>query len=144
MSRFKTKLGTENNTFKELFVRYEKNPILTADEWPYPANVVFNPAATEYKGKVILLARVEDRRGFSHLTKAISSNGISDWVIDQKPTLEPHPDFPEEIWGVEDPRITYVEDIGKYVVIYTAYSKSGPTVYLVSPEKWFFRKSPGV
>ena len=29
----------------ELFRRYERNPILTASDWPYPVNSVFNPAA---------------------------------------------------------------------------------------------------
>ena len=134
MARFISRLRAEDNTFKELFVRHEDNPILMAEDWPYPVNSVFNPAATMYKDKVLLLARVEDRRGFSHFTKAISDNGIDYWEIDKYPTLEPHPDYPEEKWGIEDPRITYVDELGKYVITYTAYSESGPTVYLAMTE----------
>ena len=46
MAEFETKLRADDNTFKELFVRYNYNPILTARDWPYPVNTVFNPAAT--------------------------------------------------------------------------------------------------
>jgi len=134
--RFMTRLlGTDKQSYWELFKRAPNNPILTANDWPYAANSVFNPAATIYNGKVLLLARVEDRRGFSHLTKAVSEDGISNWIIDDKPTLEPDPEnYPEEIWGIEDPRITWVEELGKYVVVYTAFSKGGPLVSMALTE----------
>ncbi len=134
MNHFESRLRAEGNTYKELFARNPSNPILSAKDWPYPANTVFNPAATIYQGKVLLLARVEDRRGFSHLTKAVSEDGASNWMIDKKPTFESDPAYPEENWGIEDPRITYVDELGKYAVIYTAYSESGPTVYLTLTE----------
>lgn len=131
MGNFQTKLKAEDNTFRELFFRYTHNPILTARDWPYPVNTVFNPGATIYDGKTLLLARVEDRRGFSHLTKAVSEDGISNWIIDKQPTLSPDPDnYPEEKWGIEDPRITYIDELGQYAVVYTAYSESGPMVSL--------------
>lgn len=134
MNHFETRLKASDNTFKEIFSRYSYNPILTARDWPYPVNTVFNPAATMFDGKVLLLARVEDRRGFSHLTKAVSEDGVSNWIIDRNPTLEPDPDYPEEAWGLEDPRITYVEELAKYAVVYTAYSESGPTVCMALTE----------
>jgi beta-1,2-mannobiose phosphorylase / 1,2-beta-oligomannan phosphorylase len=111
----------------ELFVRSRKNPILTIDDWPYRANTVFNPAAAIVDGKTLLLVRVEDHRGFSHLTVARSENGVDGWKIDSKPTLMPDPiNHPEEIYGIEDPRITYMEEMGKWAVVYTAFSESGP------------------
>lgn len=128
MNSFETRLKAGDNTFKELFRRYPYNPILTAKDWPYPVNTVFNPAAVMFEGKYLLLARVEDRRGFSHLTRAISEDGISNWDIDRSPTFEADPDYPEEAWGIEDPRITYVDDLAQYAVVYTGYSKSGPVV----------------
>jgi predicted GH43/DUF377 family glycosyl hydrolase len=117
-------------TYEVLFHRYENNPILTAADWPYPAHTVFNAGATRLAdGTTLLLCRVEDRRGHSHLTAARSVNGVDGWVIDEKPTLAPDPDnHPEELWGIEDPRITYVEELGKYVVAYTAFSRGGPGV----------------
>jgi len=134
--KFVTKLtGSDKHSYRELFHRNPNNPILSSKNWPYAANTVFNPAATMYKGKVLLLARVEDRRGFSHLTKAVSEDGISNWIIDEKPTLEADPEnFPEEKWGIEDPRITWVEELGKYAVVYTAYSKGGPLVSMALTE----------
>lgn len=134
MEHFETRLRAGANTYKELFRRYPNNPILMARDWPYPVNVVFNPAATMFDGKVLLLCRVEDRRGFSHLTKAVSEDGISNWVIDKTPTLEPDPDHPEEAWGMEDPRITYIPELSKYAVVYTAISQSGPVVSMALTE----------
>jgi beta-1,2-mannobiose phosphorylase / 1,2-beta-oligomannan phosphorylase len=119
-----------------LFHRHNGNPILTAADWPYPANSVFNPGATLLPdGTTLLLCRVEDRRGHSHLCAARSANGVDDWQIDRKPTLLPDPEHvPEELWGIEDPRITYVGELKKYAVVYTAYSRVGPGVALALTE----------
>ena len=113
-----------------LFHRHEGNPILTAADWPYPVHSVFNPGATRLgDGTTLLLCRVEDRRGHSHLCAARSRNGIDGWVIDAEPTLLPEPvGYPEELWGIEDPRITFVPELGKYAVAYTAFGRGGPGV----------------
>jgi predicted GH43/DUF377 family glycosyl hydrolase len=115
-----------------LFKRYEKNPILTAKDWPYNINTVFNPGATRLKdGTTLLLCRVEDMKGHSHLTVARSKDGITNWEIEDRPSMLPDPgNYPEELWGVEDPRITYISEIDKYAVVYTAYSHGGPAVAL--------------
>jgi len=125
-----------NNHHLELFKRHERNPILTAADWPYPANSVFNPGATLLHDRTtLLLCRVEDRSGLSHLCAARSANGVDGWEIDSQPTLMPDPEhFPEELWGIEDPRITYVPEIQKYAVVYTAFSSSGPGVALALTE----------
>jgi predicted GH43/DUF377 family glycosyl hydrolase len=131
MQHFETRLKNYDNTYKDLFVRHQSNPILSAKDWPYPVNTVFNPAVTLFQNKVLLLARVEDRRGFSHLTKAVSKNGIVNWIIDTQPTFEPDSEnYPEETWGVEDPRITRIDELDKWAITYTAYSSSGPMVSL--------------
>jgi predicted GH43/DUF377 family glycosyl hydrolase len=122
--------------YETLFQRHPDNPILTAADWPYPAHSVFNPGATRLKdGTTLLLCRVEDRRGHSHLTAARSKNGVDGWIIDKQPTLLPDPaHYPEELWGIEDPRITFMEELGKYAVAYTAFSKGGPGVALALTE----------
>src|SRR5262245_56375118 len=116
--------------FKELFHRYERNPILTTSAWPYRANSVFNSGATFLSdGQTLLLVRVEDRRGISHLTAARSVDGTTNWKIDPQPTFMPDPqNYPEEVWGVEDPRVTWIEELSTYAVVYTSYSTSGPLV----------------
>ena len=97
-----------NNRQPELFSRHKQNPILTAADWPYSVHSVFNPGATLLPdGTTLLLCRVEDRRGHSHLCAARSANGVDNWQIDRQPTLPADPEhFPEEMWGIEDPRIT--------------------------------------
>ncbi|MGC8594806.1 MAG: glycosidase [Candidatus Kryptoniota bacterium] len=123
-----------NNKHKTLLHRCEKNPILTPADWPYPVNSVFNPGAARLSdGTTLLLCRVEDRRGISHFCAARSKNGVDNWEIDRIPTLLPEPEkFPEEVWGIEDPRITFVPEMNTYVIAYTAYSKAGPGVSLAT------------
>jgi predicted GH43/DUF377 family glycosyl hydrolase len=118
--------------YETLLHRHPGNPILTAAEWPYPAHSVFNPGATRLSdGSTLLLCRVEDRRGHSHLCAARSRNGVDGWEIDREPTLRPDPvNYPEELWGIEDPRITFVEELGQYAVAYTAFGRAGPGVAL--------------
>ncbi len=120
----------------QLFHRHKLNPILTADDWPYPIHSVFNPGATLLPdGTTLLLCRVEDRRGHSHLSVARSANGVDGWQVDPQPTMPADPEhFPEELWGIEDPRITYIPELKKYAIVYTAFSSSGPGVALALTE----------
>jgi predicted GH43/DUF377 family glycosyl hydrolase len=114
----------------ELFRRYEGNPILSPEQWPYPANAVFNPGAINLNTETLLLVRVEDMRGFSHLTVARSPDGFTNWQIDSKPTLEANPKSQEERWGLEDPRIIWLEEQKQFAITYTSFSEGGPTVSL--------------
>jgi beta-1,4-mannooligosaccharide/beta-1,4-mannosyl-N-acetylglucosamine phosphorylase len=118
----------------ELFRRHAGNPILTGENWPYPVNAVFNPAAAALDDETILLARVEDRRGISHLTVARSANGIDGWSIDPEPLLAPDETIASEQWGFEDPRAVWVEELGRWVITCTAYGPAGPAVYLATTE----------
>ena len=128
------KAATEK--YETLFHRYPANPILTGKDWPYSINSVFNAGATLLPdGSTLLLCRVEDRRGLSHLCVARSVNGVDGWQIDREPTLLPNPErYPEELWGIEDPRITYVPELKKYAIAYTSYSRGGPGVSLALTE----------
>lgn len=122
--------------YETLFRRNHSNPILSAADWPYPVHSVFNAGATLLRdGTTLLLCRVEDRRGHSHLCAARSADGVGDWVIDAEPTLRADPgNHPEELWGIEDARITFVPELGKYAVAYTAFGKGGPGVSLALTE----------
>jgi predicted GH43/DUF377 family glycosyl hydrolase len=130
MSIYQTK---ENG--RELFKRYSGNPILTPKMWPYKVNAVFNAGAILFEGKVLLLVRVEDMRGFSHFSKAVSPDGLTDWIIDTEPTMKPDSEnYPEEYYGIEDPRIIKLEDINIHAIAYTSFSRSGPLVSLATTE----------
>ena len=135
----KTVLNKDQSPFLELFQRYPQNPILTANDWPYTVNSVFNPGATTFHNKILLLARVEDRRGLSHLTKAVSKDGISNWQIAAIPTMEADPEkHPEERWGIEDSRITWLAELNKWAVTYVAYSSDGPLVAIALTDDFVY------
>ena len=112
------------------FRRYQGNPIIQKQDIPYPCNTVFNAAACKYEEEYILLLRVEDMRGYSHLTLARSKNGYK-FEVDKKPWIysSDDPEFHSfEVYGVEDPRITFIEEDGTFYITYTAYGIYGPRV----------------
>ncbi len=113
-----------------LFKRYEGNPILTTKDWSYAVNAVFNPAAVKINAETLLLIRTEDMRGFSHLTVARSTDGLTNWKIDEAPTFEANQNSREERWGVEDPRIVWLEEQKQFAVTYVSFSEGGPVVSL--------------
>ncbi|HOM29788.1 MAG TPA: glycosidase [Deltaproteobacteria bacterium] len=129
----------------EVFTRYEGNPILTVKDIPYPANSVFNAAACVFGSQTLLLMRVEDKRGISHLTVATSDDGVTGWRVEPGPALEPDPvKHPEEIWGIEDPRITRIDDLDLWAVLFTAYSRGGPLVSLATTRDFRVFERKGV
>jgi predicted GH43/DUF377 family glycosyl hydrolase len=116
-----------------LFGRSEHNPILTAADVPYLANSVFNPGAARIGTETILLVRVEDLRGISQLHVARSDDGVRDWRFDPEPLLRSDAErHPEEIWGCEDPRLTWLTEREEWAIAYTAYSRRGPLVSLAT------------
>lgn len=117
---------------RELFERNPANPILTAGDWPYPINAVFNPAAAQIDGSTVLLVRVEDLTGVSHLTVARSENGIDGWEIDAEPLLAPTAGIDSEQWGFEDPRVVFVPEHERWAITCTAYGPAGPAVFLAT------------
>ena len=117
---------------RRLLKRHPRNPLVSAYDWPYFVNTVFNAGAVRLSsGKTLLLCRVEDCSGRSHLCAARSADGINDWEVDAEPTLLPDPEVhPEEVWGIEDPRVVWVPELERYAVTYTCYSPQGPGVSL--------------
>jgi predicted GH43/DUF377 family glycosyl hydrolase len=117
-----------------LFTRHPGNPLLSPERWPYSINAVMNAGATLVGNETLLLCRVEDRRGFSHLTCARSRDGASNWIVDDRPALEYDGTHDEEEWGVEDPRVTFVPELGRWIITYTAFGRGGPGVSLAQTE----------
>lgn len=123
-----------SSTGRELFRRHPANPILRAEDWPYPVNAVFNPGAAVVDGETVLLARVEALTGISHLTVARSANGVDGWSVEDKPLLAPADGAETEEWGFEDPRAVWADELGRWVITCTAYGPAGPAVYLATTE----------
>lgn len=115
-----------------LFARSPANPVLTADDWPYPVNSVFNPGAAVVAGQTVLLCRVEDRRGISHLSVARSADGATGWQVDKQPLVSPEDHGDGSRWGVEDPRVTRLDELDSWLVTYTVYGPAGPGVALAT------------
>ena len=129
-----------------LLDRYDRNPLLTGQDWPRTVNTVFNAGAVRLQtGETLLLCRVEARNGLSHLTAARSTNGVTHWSIDHEPTFAPDPEhYPEEAWGIEDARIVWVSELQRYAVTYTSYSPGGPGVSLALTEDFVTFERYGV
>lgn len=115
---------------QEPFVRFEGNPIITPADAGPKVNAIFNPGATLFQGETLLLARTEDRSGMSNLIVARSGDGLTGWTVEPQRGLRADPDRFEERWGVEDPRITLIDDT--YYVVYTGYSEGGPLICLAT------------
>lgn len=105
--------------------RYNKNPILTKDDVPYPVSTVHNAGVVKHNGNYIMLFRSHLHNGRSIIGRADSEDGFS-FTVHPKPFLTPATDnkFSEyEEFGVEDLRICPVED--DYLLTYSAYSRHG-------------------
>ena len=113
-------------------VRHPANPILTAKDWPYSMNSVFNPGATLLAdGSTLLLCRVEDRRGLSHLCAARSANGVDGWQIDANRRSCPTPSGTPRRCGASKIRASPTcRNSSSIAVAYTSYSRGGPGVSL--------------
>lgn len=109
--------------FEEIFKRYEGNPILTAENWPYEVASIFNPGAIKFNDEFLLLVRVEDKQGYSHLTIAKSKNGKTNWQINSEPTLAAEPELGEDVFGLEDPRIVWLEERQEYIITCVSFFK---------------------
>ena len=110
--------------------RYEKNPILTKHDVPYPVETVHNAGVVKHDGKYVMLFRSHLRNGRSIIGLAESSDGVR-FAVRPEPFITPAKDEPfaeYEAFGVEDPRICPMED--GYLITYSAYSRHGVRVAL--------------
>ncbi len=107
--------------------RIAENPILK----PNPTNGwealnVFNCAVVYENDLFHMSYRAQGNDHVSSIGYAVSSDGIHFNRL-QQPILFPHDEW--DTWGVEDPRITYLADEGRYIMAYTAYSPKGITPF---------------
>ena len=61
---------------KNYIHRYEKNPILTKHDIPYPVETVHNAGVVKHKNKYIMLFRSHRRTGRSIIGMAESDDGF--------------------------------------------------------------------
>ena len=119
---------------KDLLHRWEGNPILTADDVPFPCNTVFNAAPAKMGGEYLLLLRVEGMEGYSVFALARSDDGFH-FEVDPEPVMTPAGEEPfrsAEAKGLEDPRITRLDET--YYITYTAFGEHGARIALARTE----------
>ncbi len=116
--------------------RFDTNPLIRPSDISFvKASGTFNPGVTVDRAtdKVVLLVRVfEEASRRSCLGLAISADGRRIDEIWDRPAVAR--DAPYEQWGVEDARITYLEDDKRYAITYTGYSRDGPRVCLITTD----------
>jgi len=113
-----------------LIKRYNKNPILTKDDVPYPVATVHNAGVVKFRNRYMMIFRSHQLNGRSILGLAESDDGYN-FRVHEKPFMTPAADgiFKEyEEYGVEDPRIIFLE--GEYLITYSAYSRHGVRIGL--------------
>ena len=116
--------------------RLATNPLVRPSQIPFTAaSGAFNPGACVDRAsdRVALLVRVfeaESRR--SCLAMALSRSGLQVDEIWPAPAVAR--EAPYEEWGVEDARITCLDEEGRYAITYTGYSSAGPRVCLITTD----------
>ena len=122
----------------ELFKRFEGNPILTKRDFPddwfkrhgWTPHAVFNAGVGDRDGLTLLFVRVEDRQGISRLVCFCSEDGKTNWEIDEDTIFTGEEG--EEGYGVEDPRLTWIDTLREWAIVYTYYSIAGPLVSIAT------------
>jgi len=110
--------------------RYERNPILTKHDVPYPVETVHNAGVVKHGDRYVMLFRSHLRNGRSILGLAESEDGFR-FRVRPQPFMTPAREEPFAIYeeyGVEDPRICALD--GEYLITYSAYSRYGVRVAL--------------
>jgi predicted GH43/DUF377 family glycosyl hydrolase len=113
-----------------LIKRYNKNPILTKDDIPYPVATVHNAGVVKFRNRYMMIFRSHQLNGRSILGLAESDDGYN-FRVHEKPFMTPAANgiFKEyEEYGLEDPRIIFLE--GEYLITYSAYSRHGVRIGL--------------
>jgi predicted GH43/DUF377 family glycosyl hydrolase len=111
---------------------------------PQEVEGVLNPAATRGPdGKLYLFPRLVAKGNYSRIgiarvkfNEAGDPSGVERLGI----ALEPEADYERRSdgsGGCEDPRVTFVEPLGHYVMTYTALSAGGPRIALAISEDLF-------
>jgi beta-1,2-mannobiose phosphorylase / 1,2-beta-oligomannan phosphorylase len=111
---------------------------------PLEAEGVLNPAAVRGPdGQLYLFPRLVARGNYSRIGIArVNFNGAGDPVGVERLgiALEPEVEYERRSdgrGGCEDPRITFIEPLQRYVMTYTAFSPRGPRIALAISEDLF-------
>ncbi len=107
--------------------RCEKNPVLSAKDVPYDANLIFNAGVIKYQGKYVMIFRndygyKDGKFKGTNLGIAYSSDGIS-WKVESKPFFTVEMLNDSEIRRFYDPRLTVID--GKCYICFAVDTNHG-------------------
>jgi predicted GH43/DUF377 family glycosyl hydrolase len=111
---------------------------------PQEVEGVLNPAAVRGPdGKLYLFPRLVAKGNYSRIGIArvlFNETGDPAGVERLGIALEPETDYerqPDGSGGCEDPRVTYVEPLHRYIMSYTAFSSEGPRIAFAESQDLF-------
>ena len=115
-------------TSSPVIKRYDKNPILSAKDVPYEADLIFNAGVVKFQGKYIMVFRNDyfhsvggDFKG-TNMGVAFSHDGIT-WKAENKTFFSMEDITDPEIERFYDPRLTVIE--GKCYICFAADTRHG-------------------
>jgi predicted GH43/DUF377 family glycosyl hydrolase len=118
---------------------------------PQEIEGVLNPAAVRGRdGELYLFPRLVARGNYSRIGIArVKFNQDGDPVGVERLgiALEPETDYerrPDGSGGCEDPRVTFIEPLQRYLMTYTAWSPRGPRIAVAVSEDLFHWKRLGL
>ncbi len=114
--------------------RASTNPVLApipGSDWE--GRTVFNTAVADVDGATVLIYRAQGTaNNVSRLGFAVSTDGVTFARLDRPVFV---PEAPTEVYGVEDPRLTYLD--GRWYMVYTAWSEGNIEVAMASTTNFF-------
>ena len=102
-----------------------EDPLLASTGKSWENKAVFNPAAFKWRGNIHLVYRAQGEDGISRLGLVKLNSPTEVAERRPEPIFEPDPDSEYESMGVEDPRVTQIDN--EYFMLYVAASKYPPT-----------------
>jgi predicted GH43/DUF377 family glycosyl hydrolase len=117
---------------------------------PQEVEGVLNPAAVRGPdGELYLFPRLTATGNYSRIGIArvrFNADGNPEGVERLGIALEPEADYEKRLdgGGCEDPRITFVEPLQRYVMTYTAFSDRGPRIALAASKDLFHWQRMGL
>jgi Predicted glycosylase len=117
----------ENNALKSspIIKRYSGNPVLSAKDIPYKADLIFNAGVVKYQGRYVMVFRNdygysgENHFEGTNIGLAFSNDGIK-WDVQSKPCFKLEDN---EILRAYDPRLTVID--GKCYMCFATDTKHG-------------------
>ena len=109
-------------------LRYAHNPILSAKDVPYDADLIFNAGVAKYEGRYVCVFRNDygytKEKGFAgtNLGLAYSQDGIH-WEVEKEPFVRLEDIKTQEVRRIYDPRLTVMD--GKCILCFAMDTAHG-------------------